>query len=256
MGRLEGTVAIVTGGARGMGASHVRGMVAEGAKVVFGDVLEDEGRALEAELGEACRFIRLDVTSVEDWRKALDLAERTFGHVGALVNNAGVVAWLSVEDTSPEEFRRVVDINLYGVFLGMHTVIPSMRAAGGGAIVNISSTAGMMGYAATAAYVASKWGVRGLTKAAALELGQDNIRVVSVHPGAIRTPMAGDVRDDAFKYQPVSRIGEPEEVTRMIIFLIAEATYSTGSEFLIDGGSVLMGPGRPNKRFKADLEKA
>jgi 3alpha(or 20beta)-hydroxysteroid dehydrogenase len=250
MGKLDQSVAIISGGARGMGASHARGLVAEGAKVVVGDILETEGMALARDLGASCRFVPLDVTKEEDWSRAVKLAEETFGGIDVLINNAGVVSWHSVEDTTPEDFRRIVDINLTGVFLGMRAVIPAMRRVGHGVIVNISSTAGLMGYASTAAYVASKWGVRGITKAAALELGQDGIRVVSVHPGAIRSPMAAEVREDAFKYQPVSRIGEEHEVTKLIVYLVADATYSTGSEFVIDGGAVLMGPGRPTKRFR------
>jgi 3alpha(or 20beta)-hydroxysteroid dehydrogenase len=205
-------------------------------------VREDEGRALAEELGPDCRFIGLDVTRPEDWTAAVALAQSAFGPVGALVNNAGVVAWHTVEETSPEEFRRVVDVNLTGVFHGMQAVIPAMRAAGGGVIVNVSSTAGLVANWSAAAYVASKWGVRGLTKAAALELGQDNIRVVSVHPGPVRTPMTRKVEPKAYAHQPLPRMGEPEEVTRLVLFLISEATYSTGSEFVVDGGAALVGP--------------
>jgi 3alpha(or 20beta)-hydroxysteroid dehydrogenase len=234
-----------------MGASHVRGLVAEGAKVVVGDVLDAEGLALAESLNGDCVYTRLDVTEERDWQAAIDLASREYGSVDILVNNAAITVLHSVEDMSPADFRRIVDVNLTGVFLGMHAVIPAMRAAGGGVIVNISSSAGMIGYPNTAAYVASKWGVRGLTKAAALELGQDAIRVVSLHPGAIRSPMSSGVTDDMFKYQPLPRIGEEEEVTKMVIFLVADATYSTGSEFVIDGGSILMGPGRIPKRVPA-----
>jgi 3alpha(or 20beta)-hydroxysteroid dehydrogenase len=245
MGRLDGRVAIISGGARGMGASHARGLVAEGAQVMIGDILDAEGAALAAELGPACRYARLDVTCEADWAAAVEQAEAAFGPVNVLINNAGVVTWRSVARTSGEEFRRVVDINLTGVFHGMHATIPSMRLAGGGVIVNISSTAGLMAFGSAAAYVASKWGVRGLTKAAALELGLEGIRVVSVHPGAIRTPMTQRANESACSGQPIPRIGEPEEVTKLVVFLLSEATFSTGSEFVIDGGAVLVGPVDP-----------
>jgi 3alpha(or 20beta)-hydroxysteroid dehydrogenase len=240
MGKLDGSVALVSGGARGQGESHVRGLLEEGAKVVFGDVLEEEGRALEAELGEGCAFVKLDVTEEDGWATAIDLAESRFGTVDVLVNNAGIVEFKTVAETSAADFRRVVDVNLTGEFLGMKAVIPGMTAAGKGVIVNLSSAAGMQGYPACASYVASKWAVRGLTKAAALELGRSGIRVVSVHPGPIRTPMiAGFTDEQAYGDQAIDRVADPSEVTRMILFLVADATYSTGSEFLVDGGMAL-----------------
>ncbi len=239
MARFENTVAIVTGGARGMGASHVRGLVAEGAKVVFGDILDEEGKNLEEELGDPSLYVHLDVTQPSQWADAVSTTEKLFGPVDLLVNNAGIVAFGPIDKMAPEEFRRVIDINLFGTFLGMQEVIPSMRRAGKGVIINISSTAGLMGYANIGAYTASKWGVRGLTKAAAMELGTDGIRVVSVHPGPIRTPMTDGIGDEMCQTQPIKRFGEPEEVTRLVLFLAAEATYSTGSEFVVDGGAVL-----------------
>jgi 3alpha(or 20beta)-hydroxysteroid dehydrogenase len=239
MARFENTVAIVTGGARGMGASHVRGLVAEGAKVVFGDILDEEGKKLEEELGDSSLYVHLDVTQPSQWADAVSTTEKLFGPVDLLVNNAGIVAFGPIDKMAPEEFRRVIDINLFGTFLGMQEVIPSMRKAGKGVIINISSTAGLMGYANIGAYTASKWGVRGLTKAAAMELGTDGIRVVSIHPGPIRTPMTDGIGDEMCQTQPIKRFGEPEEVTRLVLFLAAEATYSTGSEFVVDGGAVL-----------------
>jgi 3alpha(or 20beta)-hydroxysteroid dehydrogenase len=241
MGRFDDTVALISGGARGMGASHARALIEEGARVVLGDVLDEEGRALADELGEAARYVHLDVTRADDWATAVAEAEEAFGPIGLLINNAGIVSFGPIADQPPEEFRRVIEINLVGVFLGMHTAIPSLRRAGGGVIVNVSSTAGMMGYANIGAYTASKWGVRGLTKSAALELGRDGIRVVSVHPGPIRTPMTANLGDDMAAGQPIPRMGEPEEVTRLVLFLAAEATYSTGSEWIVDGGA-LLGP--------------
>jgi 3alpha(or 20beta)-hydroxysteroid dehydrogenase len=207
--------------------------------VVAGDVLDDEGEALAAELGDAVRWIRLDVTDEQQWDAAISLAESAFGPVGALVNNAGIVTWGSIEEMSPEDFRRTVDINLTGTWLGMRAAVPSMRRAGGGSIVNISSTAGLQGYANIGAYVASKWGVRGLTKAAALELATLGIRVNSIHPGPIRTPMTADLDPHMAADQPIPRRGEPEEVTAMLLFVLAEATYTTGHEFVVDGGKAV-----------------
>jgi 3alpha(or 20beta)-hydroxysteroid dehydrogenase len=241
MGRFDKTVALISGGARGMGASHARALIAEGGKVVIGDILEDEGKLLADELGEECTFVHLDVTDDTSWTEAVSTAERVYGPVNLLINNAGIVSYGVCDEMEPEEFRRVIEINLVGTFLGMRNAIPSMRRAGGGAIINISSTAGMMGYATISAYAASKWGVRGMTKSAAMELGKDNIRVVSVHPGPIRTPMTEGMDDDLVATQPISRFGEPEEVTKMVLFLAADATYSTGSEFVVDGGA-LLGP--------------
>ncbi|MGF1596290.1 MAG: glucose 1-dehydrogenase [Acidimicrobiales bacterium] len=246
MARFDGTVALVSGGARGMGAAHARALVAEGGSVVLGDILDDEGKAVADELGDAATYVHLDVTSSDDWQAAVDAAERAYGPVGLLINNAGIVSFGPVTTMTPDEFRRVIDINLTGVFLGMHHTIPSLRHAGGGVIVNISSTAGMMGYANIGAYTASKWGVRGLTKSAAMELGRDGIRVVSVHPGPIATPMTAGLDDDGAltSTQPIPRMGEPEEVTKLVLFLAADATYSTGSEFVVDGGA-LLGPVMP-----------
>ncbi len=241
MARFENTVALVTGGARGMGLSHAKGLVAEGGRVVIADLLLDEGKAAAEELGDRARFTPLDVTSDHEWAEAVALTEREFGPIGLLINNAGIVEFGSLELTPPETFKRVIDINLFGTFLGMHHVVPSLRKAGGGAIINISSTAGMMGYAEIGAYVASKWGIRGLTKTAAMELGKDGIRVMSVHPGPIRTPMTAGMGDELTASQPIARFGEPEEVTKLVLFLAADATFCTGSEFVVDGGA-LLGP--------------
>lgn len=241
MARFDKTVALISGGARGIGASSARSLVAEGARVVVGDVLEDEGRALAADLGDKASFVKLDVTKDDDWKAAVAAAEKLGGPLTLLVNNAGVLGLGGIADMPTAEFKRVIDINLLGPFLGMKYGIPSLRKAGGGAIVNISSTAGMMGYANLGAYVASKWGVRGLTKTAALELGRENIRVMSIHPGPIRTPMTKGMGDEVTAAQPIARFGEPEEVAKLVMFLASDATYSTGSEFIIDGGA-LLGP--------------
>lgn len=241
MSDFNGTVALISGGARGMGASHAKALVSQGAKVVIGDILAEEGQALAHELGDAGHFVHLDVTDENAWQAAVSAAEEAFGAVNLLINNAGIVTYGTVADMDLATFRRTIDINLIGVFLGMQAAVPSLRKAGGGTIINISSTAGMMGYAQIGAYVASKWAVRGLTKTAAMELGKDNIRVVSIHPGPIRTPMTQGIGDEMTQTQPISRFGEPQEVTEMVLFLAKNATYSTGSEFIIDGGA-LLGP--------------
>ena len=236
---LDGAVAIVTGAARGMGAEHVRGLVRAGAKVVAADVLDDEGEALATELGSAVMYRHLDVTDADGWAAVVAEVEETWGSVTVLVNNAGIVMFGPIDTLTPQDWQRTIDVNLTGVFLGMHVVVPSMKRGGGGAIVNISSTAGMQGYANLGAYVASKWGVRGLTKTAAIELGPSNIRVNSIHPGPIRTPMTDGLSLEMLATQPIPRIGEPEEVTAMLMFVLQEATYSTGHEFIIDGGTII-----------------
>lgn len=227
---------IITGGARGIGAAAGRLLAADGAKVMLTDVLDEEGVALAREIGATYR--RLDVTDAAQWDAAVAAAEKAFGGVTALFNNAGVLHFGSVTECTPEDYRRVIDINLTGVFLGLRTVAPAIARAGGGAIVNTSSTAGLQGYGGLAAYVSSKWGVRGLTKAAALDLAPDGIRVVSLHPGPIRTPMTAEMDESIAATQPIPRFGEADEVARMVRFLFVEASYSTGSEFIIDGGAV------------------
>lgn len=241
MGRMDGKIALVTGGARGMGASHVQAMVREGARVVFGDVLDAEGEALAESLGDAAVFVHQDVTSAADWDTLVRTAEDSFGPVSVLVNNAGIGPAGSFEDSSEEMFRRTLDINLVGPWLGIKAVIPSMRRAGGGSIVNISSAAGLIGNANYSAYTSSKFGVRGLTKAAAAELGPDHIRVNSVHPGMIATSMLADtppeVLERAAAAIPLGRIADPAEVTALVLYLASdESSYSTGSEFIVDGG--------------------
>jgi 3alpha(or 20beta)-hydroxysteroid dehydrogenase len=229
---------VITGGARGIGAATARLLAADGAKVLITDVLDDEGQRLAADLGPGVRYRSLDVTQSSAWDAAIAEAEAEFGAVNALFNNAGVLGYGGVKECSPEAFRQIIDVNLFGVFLGMRAVAPALKKAGGGVIVNTSSTAGLQGYGGLAAYVASKWGVRGLTKSAALDLAPDNIRVVSLHPGPIRTPMTEQISDEVASAQPIPRFGEALEVARMARFLFTEATYSTGSEFIVDGGAV------------------
>ena len=236
---LTDQVVLITGAARGMGAEHARELVAAGAKVMMTDVLDTEGTALATELGERAAYRHLDVTDESQWRSAVEATETHFGPVNHLVNNAGIVTFGTIAGTTPAEWQRTLDINLTGCWLGMHVTVPSIERAGGGSIVNISSTAGLQGYANLGAYVASKWGLRGLTKTAALELAPLGIRVNSIHPGPIRTPMIADLSPDLAAAQPMARVGEPEEVTAMLLFLLAEATYSTGHEFIVDGGAVV-----------------
>ncbi|MFF9030023.1 SDR family oxidoreductase [Streptomyces iakyrus] len=242
MGRLGGRVAIVTGGAGGIGSAVARALTAEGASVVIADVRDAEGTDLAADLGHPARFIHLDVTSEDDWQRALADTERELGPVSVLANIAGIIDWGPMEEQSPASFRRVVDVNLTGAWLGMRAVAPSLRRAGGGVIVNMSSLAGLTAYAGVGAYAASKWGLRGLTKAAALELAPDGVRVCSVHPGAIRTRMTAGFGDAYTAGQPIPRFGEPEEVARMVLFIVLDATFSTGSEFIVDGGILAGAP--------------
>ena len=237
MGKLDESVILVTGGSRGIGAQICRTLAGEGASVVVADVLDDDGQAVAADIGGS--YVHLDVTDPDSWQDAVSTTTRTHGHLSALVNNAGVVGFTPVGGTSLEEWNRIIAVNLTGVFLGMEAATPALKANGGGVIVNLSSTAGMQGYSNLAAYVASKWGVRGLTKAAALDLGPANIRVVSIHPGGIRTPMTAGLDDKAYSRQPIARIGEPAEIAKLALFLIADATYSTGTEFIADGGATV-----------------
>ncbi|MEC1178400.1 glucose 1-dehydrogenase [Metasolibacillus meyeri] len=240
MARLEGKVAIITGAAQGMGAAHAKLFVEEGAKVIITDLNEENGQALAAELGENAIFVKQNVANEEDWATVIAKAEEAFGSVNVLVNNAGITMAKSILQTTAEEYRRIVEINQVSVFLGMKAVIPSMQKAGGGSIVNISSLNGLV--AGAIGYTDTKFAVRGMTKAAAIEGAHYNIRVNSVHPGVIATPMV--VQEDTkaaveefAKHIPLQRVAQPKEVSKMVLFLASdESSYSTGSEFVIDGG--------------------
>ncbi len=245
--RLDGKIALISGGARGMGAVEARLFAKEGAKVVIGDVLEDEGRKLEAEInatgGEAL-FVRLDVTREADWQKAVEACVNRFGKLDVLVNNAGISGRGRVEDTAAEEWDRVMDVNAKGVFLGTKVAIPALRRAGGGAIINISSQLGLVGTDhSSPQYQASKGAVRLLTKATAIQYAKEGIRANSVHPGPIVTPMTEAARADPERYQmmlsriPLGCYGQPEDVAYGVLYLASdESRWVTGSELVIDGG--------------------
>src|ERR1700756_4256858 len=244
MGRVDGKVALISGGARGMGASHARALVAEGAKVVAGDILDDEGKALAEELGDAGRFVHLDVTQPDQWKSAVELACDEFGLLNVLINNAGILNGNTLQNFPLADWQKIIDINLTGTFLGMQAAVEPMTAAGGGSILNNSSVEGLRGSPGLYGYVASKFGVRGLAKAGALELAQHHIRVNSIHPGLIRTPMTAGVPED-FLQIPLGRGADPGEVSACVVYLACdESSYSTGAEFAVDGGMTL---GRPHK---------
>ncbi|GAB3693894.1 glucose 1-dehydrogenase [Saccharopolyspora tripterygii] len=238
MGRVEGKVAIISGGARGMGAAHARALVAEGGKVVIGDILDDEGKALAEEIGDAARYVHLDVTKPDEWKKAADVAVGEFGRLNVLVNNAGIVNGSTIENFDLDRWQQILDVNLTGTFLGIQAAVEPMKAAGGGSIMNISSVEGLRGSPWAHGYVATKWGVRGLAKSAALELAPHKIRVNSIHPGMIRTPMTENIPEDMVK-TPLGRAADPEEVATFVLFLASdESSFATGSEFVVDGGLV------------------
>lgn len=239
MALFEGNSVVVTGGARGIGAEIVRIFAAKGASVVIADVLTAEGEALAAEFGPRALFVHLDVANEAEWHSLLAEAEQAFGPVAVLVNNAGILDVSPIIDQQPKAFQHVLDVNLFGPWLGMHVCGSSLQKAGNGVIINISSTAGLIGYADLGAYVASKWGLRGLTKTAALEFAPHGIRVCSIHPGPIHTPMTAGFDDSLTAGQPIPRFGEPVEVAEMALFIARDATYSTGSEFVIDGGATV-----------------
>jgi NAD(P)-dependent dehydrogenase (short-subunit alcohol dehydrogenase family) len=245
--RLAGKVALISGGARGMGAAEARLFAREGARVVIGDVLESEGRAVETEIvakGGAALFVGLDVTREADWERAVSSTVDRFGLLNVLVNNAGIGAASRLEDTTVEAWDRVMEVNAKGVFLGTKAVIPAMRRAGGGSIVNISSQLGIVGMDnSSPQYQASKGAVRLLTKSTALQYAREGIRANSVHPGPVITPMTEQRRSDPANYRlmlsriPLGRYGEADEVAYGVLYLASdESAFVTGSELVIDGG--------------------
>ncbi len=248
MGRLDGKVALISGAARGMGSAEARLFAAEGAKVAICDVLDAEGKAVAAEIGASALYQHLDVTSEEEWEAAVAATTSAFGKLDVLVNNAGIAESAPLAEMTLDSYRRVTEVNQTGVFLGMRAVVEPMTAAGGGSILNISSIDGLIGMNNLLGYVASKWAVRGMTKVAAMELGSRGIRVNSIHPGFILTGMG--VPDDVdpseihglldahtARLARMGRSGTPEDIAKLALFLASDdSAYSTGSEFIADGG--------------------
>lgn len=242
--RLDGKVALVTGGARGSGLAAAQAFVREGARVVLADVLDDECAMAAKELGDAAHYVHLDVSSEEDWKRAIAVTEENLGHINVLFNNAGILRFNTIENETLEQFMDIVRVNQVGVFLGMRAVVPSMKRAGGGSIINVSSVEGMRGGYGLAAYGASKFAVRGMTKVAAMELGRNDIRVNAICPGAIDTPMVrsagleGFDIDSMFGAIPARRAGRPEDIASLVVYLASdESTFVTGTEIVIDGGA-------------------
>lgn len=243
MGRLDGKVALITGAARGQGAAAARRYVAEGAKVAMADVQDESGNALAAELGPSARYFSLDVTDEEAWSATVDGVLDAFGRVDVLINNAGILQFGGLSETSLADYERIVRVNQIGTFLGMRAVAKTMCAAGGGSIVNVSSIEGLRATPYLLAYTASKFAVRGMTKVVALELGEKGVRVNSVHPGMIDTQMVREAAGADTDLAPVAnkialrRLGEPDEIADLMVFLgSAESSYCTGAEFVADGG--------------------
>ncbi|MCC6924695.1 glucose 1-dehydrogenase [Novosphingobium sp.] len=261
MDRLTGKVALVSGGARGIGEGIVRRFVAEGARVAIADVLDAEGEALAAELGDAATFLHLDVTDRSQWDAAVAAVEVKWGRLDCLVNNAGVIVFKRIDDLTEAEIRRLLDINLMGVINGTQAAIPALERAGGGSIVNMSSADGISGANSLSVYCASKFAVRGFTKACALELGHRKIRVNSIHPGGIFTPMANPTNipreyyDKGFWIYPAQRAGDPEDIGAAAAFLASDdGKYCMGTELAVDGGLnaghyYMTMPGAPTNPF-------
>jgi len=244
MGRLDGLTAIVTGAARGQGEAEARLFAEEGARVVLTDILADQGAKVAADIGEAARFVAHDVSSPEGWDEVIRATLEAFGRIDILVNNAAIVRPLRLEATEPELFERLFRVNQMGVYLGMRAVIEPMKQAGGGSIVNISSVAGLKGAGSLFAYASTKWAVRGMTKAAALELARYKIRVNTICPGVIDTPMndgnSGHMMDVLLKTTPMRRMGEPREIAEAAVYLASPAaSFVTGADLVVDGGMAL-----------------
>ena len=248
MGRLGGKVAIVSGGARGQGATEAKMFAREGAKVVLGDVLDAEGKQVEAQINESggtATYVHLDVTREDDWQSAVETAIDRYGKLDILVNNAGILISKGLEDTTVEDWDRIMGINAKGVFLGTKHAIPAMRRAGGGSIINISSTAGLVGSPnGSPSYTASKGAVRLLSKSTAIQYAKDGIRCNSVHPGPIDTEMIRHTLTDPTRLEqrmqrlPLGRVGTPEDIAYGVLYLASdESSFVTGSELVIDGGT-------------------
>lgn len=243
MGRLDGKVAIITGAARGMGRATAEAFVQEGARIVLADVLDAEGAAVAQALGGNASYQHLDISDEQAWEQVVKSAVEKHGRIDVLVNNAAIYFYATIEETRSEDFRRLIDVNLVGPYLGMKTVIPVMKKNRAGSIINVSSTDGLRGSCGMGAYNASKWGVRGLTKCIAMEAGPFGIRVNSLHPGAVDTPMLNpegapvDELNSRFPGVALSRVAHPREIARASLFLASdEASYVSGAELAVDGG--------------------
>ena len=255
-GRLAGKTAIVTGAARGQGEAEARLFASEGAQVLIADVLDEPGEAVAKDIGDAATYVHLDVSSEADWASAVSQAE-SMGGVSVLVNNAAIMWPAAIEDTSLENYMKVINVNQVGTFLGMKAVFEQMKSKGGGAIVNISSIDGMQSKNGLISYSASKFAIRGMTKTAAIEWGRYGIRANSIHPGGVNTFMGNPTNDpsaekEPYQFQAINRIGEPEEIANAALFLASdEASYITGAELSVDGGwrAGLITPGLPGTEF-------
>ena len=260
MARLESEVAIVTGGARGLGRAIAEVYVAEGARVCIADVRIELAQRVAEALGDSAIALELDVTDEQSWNLAIDACEQAFGSVSVLVNNAGLAEGAAIDDTTLESYRRVTEVNQTGVFLGMKSVIPAMKRVGHGSIINMSSIDGLVGSPRIISYIASKWAVRGMTKAVAMEMGPYSIRVNSIHPGHVVTELGlrdgvdpsiitAMVEEHTARHAPMQRTGTPQEIAAMAVFLASnESSYCTGAEFVVDGGFTAgyPAPGSPN----------
>jgi 3alpha(or 20beta)-hydroxysteroid dehydrogenase len=254
VGRLGGKVALITGGAAGNGAATARAFAEEDAVVAIADVAEEAGEKLAAEIGDRAHYLKLDVTSEEDWTSGVSEIERRFGRLDTLVNNAGILRFGGVAGTSLDDYMSVIRVNQIGPFLGMRAAAPVMKSSGGGSIVNVSSVEGIRGSGGLVAYCASKFAVRGMTKSAAVELGPSGIRVNSISPGVVDTPMVraqgleGFDLDRLFGKIPAGRVGQPEDIANLMVFLASdESSYFTGADFVVDGGATaFIGWGGPS----------